>query len=47
MFIRTLKPETEGKLTQLRKELSLRNTGQVIEFLVNEHYDKNGGVSND
>ena len=39
MFIRTLKPEIEGKLTQLRKELGLRNTGQVIEHLVNEHYD--------
>lgn len=43
MFIRTLTPETEGKLTQLRKELGMRNTGQVIEFLVNEHYTKTQG----
>lgn len=40
LFIRTIKPEIEGKLTQLRKELNLRNTGQVIEFLVNEYYNK-------
>ena len=37
------KMSSTKSLGQLRKELGMRNTGQVIKFLVNEHYAKTQG----